>query len=317
VETKPSTFRSRDFYWIGFFLLAVGASLAIGATRELSWAWIWELRVPRTVLALAVGAALAVSGAILQAFFKNPLCEPYTLGVSSGATLGAVIGSTLGLNTLFFGLSPTALAGAGLFSGIILLASRSRKLPASTLLLIGVMLGFLGSSFVAVWMVVSDPAGVQAALSWLLGDLSRAEGTNAFLTLALVAGILVALVVDHRSYDALLLGEEEATAIGVDVRSLRIRAILWTSLLVSIAVSLSGMIGFVGLIVPQLVRGSGSALHRRVLPLSALAGGTVLVAADTIARSVIAPYELPVGVVTAIVGAPFFIAILLRRRRAA
>lgn len=313
---RISIFNRRDLIWPLLFVSSVAASLAFGATRSLEWHWIWELRFPRTVLALAVGASLSVSGAILQAFFKNPLCEPYTLGVSSGATLGAVIGSTLGLNRLFFGLSPTALLGAGLFSGILLAASRSRRVTASTLLLVGVMLGFLGSSFVAVWMAIGEPSGVQSAMSWLLGDLSRAEGPNSLLTLVFVVAILFALLGDHRSYDALLLGEEEANAIGVDVKRLRIRAILWTSLLVSIAVSLSGMIGFVGLIVPQLVRGSGSALHRRVLPLCALAGGTVLVAADTLARSVIAPFELPVGVVTAIVGAPFFIAILLRRRRA-
>lgn len=310
-------FRPRDLAWIALFAVAVGASLAVGATRGLEWAWIWELRFPRTVLALAVGAALSVSGAILQAFFKNPLCEPYTLGVSSGATLGAAIGSTLGWNALFFGLSPTALVGAALFSGVLLAASRARRITSATLLLVGVMLGFLGSSFVAVWMAIGDPAGVQSAMSWLLGDLSRAEGPNALLTLVIVVAILFALIGDHRSYDALLLGEEEANAIGVDVRGVRARAILWTSLLVSIAVSLSGMIGFVGLIVPRLVRGSGSALHIRVLPLCALAGGTVLVLADTVARSVIAPFELPVGVVTAIVGAPFFIALLVRRRRSA
>jgi iron complex transport system permease protein len=287
----------------------------IGSTRELDWNWILELRLPRTVLAFAVGAALSIAGSVLQAFFKNPLCEPYTLGVSSGAALGAVIGGTFGLNSLFFGLSPTALLGAGLFSGILLVASRSRRVSAQTLLLVGVMLGFLGSSFVAVWMAIGEPSGVQSAMSWLLGDLSRAETSNAFLTLGLVAVVLVALLFEHRSFDVLLLGEEEANAVGVDVRRVRLRAILWTSLLVSIAVSLSGMIGFVGLIVPQLVRRSGSALHRRVLPLSALAGGAVLVAADTVARSVIAPYELPVGVVTAIVGAPFFIGMLLSRRR--
>lgn len=313
--SRVSAFGRRDFVWVAFFGIAVAASLAIGATRALEWNWIWELRFPRTVLALAVGAALSVAGAILQAFFKNPLCEPYTLGVSSGATLGAVIGSTLGLNSLFFGLSPTALLGAAVFSGILLGASRAKRVSAATLLLVGVMLGFLGSSFVAVWMAIGDPSGVQSAMSWLLGDLSRAEGPNALLTLVIVVVILVALIGDHRSYDALLLGEEEANAIGVDVKRLRIRAILWTSLLVAIAVSLSGMIGFVGLIVPQLVRRSGSALHRRVIPLCALAGGTVLVAADTVARSVIAPFELPVGVVTAIAGAPFFIAILLGRRR--
>ncbi|MBS1963593.1 MAG: iron chelate uptake ABC transporter family permease subunit [Bdellovibrionales bacterium] len=310
-------FGRRDLGWLAIFFVAIGASLAIGATRDLDWAWILELRVPRTVLALAVGAALSVAGAVLQAFFKNPLCEPYTLGVSSGATLGAVIGSTLGLNALFFGLSPSALFGAVGFSGILLAVSRSRRVSASTLLLVGVMLGFLGSSFVAVWMAIGDPMGVQSAIGWLLGDLSRAEGANAWITLAIVVAVTGALYADHRSLDALLVGEEEANAVGVDLAGLRTRAILWTSILVAVAVSLSGMIGFVGLVVPQLVRGSGSTLHRRVLPVCALAGGTVLVIADTIARSVIAPYELPVGVVTAIVGAPFFIAILLRKRGAA
>jgi iron complex transport system permease protein len=304
----------RDGLWALLFLIAVITSLAFGATRALEWNWIWELRFPRMVLAFSVGAALSLSGAILQAFFKNPLCEPYTLGVSSGATLGAVMGSTLGLNALFYGLSPSALVGAGIFSGILLLASRSRKMSGPTLLLVGVMLGFLGSSLVAVWMALAEPAGVQSALSWLLGDLSRAEGPNALVTLGIVILILWRLMADHRSYDALLLGEEEANAIGVDIRKLRLRAVVYTSLLVSVAVSLSGMIGFIGLIVPQLVRARGSALHRRVFPLSALAGGTLLIGADTIARSIVAPYELPVGVVTAIVGAPFFILLLLRRR---
>ena len=309
-----STFSKRDFLWVLLFFIAVGASLGLGASRGLDWVWIRELRLPRTLLAFGVGSALAVSGAILQALFKNPLCEPYTLGVSSGATLGAVIGGSLGLNALFFGLSPSALAGAGIFSWILLLASRSRSLSTSTLLLVGVMLSFLGSSLVAVWMALAEPAGVQAAVSWLLGDLSRAETVNAVPTLITVISVIAVLLREHRGLDALLLGEEEATAIGVDLKRFRIRAIIWTSLLVSLAVSLSGTIGFIGLIVPQLIRRTGSALHFRVLPLSALAGGTVVILADTVARTVMAPYELPVGVVTAVVGAPFFIFLLLRRK---
>lgn len=305
----------RDLIWFGVLGLAVAASLTFGATQDLEWQWIWELRFPRTILAFAVGGALAVSGAVLQAYFKNPLCEPYTLGVSSGATLGAVVGSTLGMNSLFFGISPTALVGAALFSGLLLLTSKSRRISQATLLLVGVMLGFLGSSLVAVWMALGDPSGVQAAMSWLLGDLSRAEGPNSLLTLVLVLVIFGFLYEDHRSYDALLLGEEEANAIGVSLPRLRIRAILWTSLLVSIAVSLSGMIGFIGLIVPQLVRAGGSSLHRRVLPICLVAGGAVLVAADTVARTIVAPFELPVGVVTVVVGAPFFVFLLLRRRK--
>ncbi len=303
-----------DAVWVLALVFVVATSLLFGASNSLEWRWVLELRFPRMVLAFGIGAALAVSGAILQAYFKNPLCEPYTLGVSSGATLGAVVGSTLGLNSLFFGLSPTALLGAALFSTLLLLSSRVRRVSQATLLLIGVMLGFLGSSLVAVWMAIGDPSGVQAAMSWLLGDLSRAEGPNALVTLMLVAIVVILLFRDHRSYDALLLGEEEANAVGVSLRVLRVRAILWSSVLVSIAVSLSGMIGFVGLIVPQLVRAGGSSLHRRVLPISALAGGVVLIGADTVARTVIAPYELPVGVVTAVVGAPFFVFLILRRK---
>lgn len=311
-----TVFRRRDFIWLVLFFTAVISSLALGASRELGWIWIRELRLPRTVLAFSVGAALSVSGAVLQALFKNPLCEPYTLGVSSGAALGAVIGSTLGVNALFFGLSPSALVGAGIFSGILLLASRTARLSTSTLLLVGVMLSFLGSSLVAVWMVLAEPAGVQAAVSWLLGDISRAETGNAILSLAIVIGVFFVLLRDHRSFDVLLLGEEEAIAIGVNLGHFRMKTIIWTSLLVSLAVSLSGMIGFVGLIVPQIIRRTGSSLHIRVLPLCALVGGTCVVLADTIARTVVSPYELPVGVVTAIVGAPFFIFLMLNKRRA-
>lgn len=310
-----SRFRASDSFWIFIFIFAVASALHFGAAEGLSWGGVRELRLPRLILAFAVGAALSLSGAVLQAFFKNPLCEPYTLGVSSGATLGAVIGTSLGLRELFFGFSPLSLVGALLFSGVLLFASRLRRLSTSTLLLVGVMLGFLGSSLVAVWMTLSDPAGIQSALAWLLGDLSRAELRNALFTTGAVLFIFILLYREHRSYDALLLGEEEAVAVGVDLPRLRIHAILWTSLLVSLAVSVSGMIGFVGLLVPQFIRRSGSILHARVLPLCAFAGGTVVVLADTIARTMFAPYELPVGVVTALIGAPFFILILLRFNR--
>ena len=307
----------RDSLWLVLLFFAFAAALSFGATEGLSWAWIRELRLPRALLAFAIGAALTVSGTLLQAFFKNPICEPYTLGVSSGATLGAVIGTTLGWTTTYAGFTPTALFGSLVFSLFLLALSRSPRMTQSTLLLSGVMLGFVGSSLVAVWMALADPAGIQSAISWLLGDLSRAEATNAYPA---VVGVFVAIVLitfDHRGYDALLLGEEEATAIGVDVRKLRFRAILWSSLLVAFAVSVSGMIGFIGLVVPQLVRRSGSSLHRRVIPVGAIAGGAILVLSDAIARTVVAPYELPVGVVTSLIGAPLFVWLLFRRRTTA
>jgi iron complex transport system permease protein len=305
-----------DFAWGGLLVVAFAIALSFGATADLSWEWIRELRLPRAVLAFSVGAALSVSGALLQAFFRNPLCEPYTLGVSSGATLGAVVGATLGASATYAGFAPGALVGALIFSGILLFLSRSRRVSQSSLLLSGVMLGFVGSSLVAAWMALADPSGIQAAIGWLLGDLSRAEASNAYPALI---GVLLATALiwtDHRSYDALLLGEDEAASIGVDVRKLRTRAILWSSLLVAFAVSVSGMIGFVGLIVPQLVRRSGSSLHRRVLPVGAVAGGAVLVLSDALARTIVAPYELPVGVMTSLIGAPLFIFLLVAGARA-
>jgi iron complex transport system permease protein len=313
---KLGAFSFGDLGWAGLSLLAFVIALSFGATEDLSWEWVRELRLPRAVLAFSIGAALSVSGALLQAFFKNPLCEPYTLGVSSGATLGAVIGATLGWSaSTFAGFAPGALFGALAFSAVLLLLSRARKVSQSTLLLCGVMLGFVGSSLVAVWMALADPAGIQSAIGWLLGDLSRAESANAYPALIGVAIAIGAIYFDHRSYDALLLGEEEASSLGVDVRRLRTRVILWSSLLVAFAVSVSGMIGFIGLVIPQLVRRTGSSLHRRVIPVGAIAGGAVLVLSDALARTLVAPHELPVGVVTSLAGAPLFIFLLVARTR--
>lgn len=306
--------KKKDLLWILLLVAAFAIALSFGATEKLSWEWVKELRLPRALLAFAIGAALTVAGTLLQAFFKNPLCEPYTLGVSSGATLGAVIGATLGWHVTYAGFAPSALLGALGFSAILLALSRSARISQSTLLLSGVMLGFVGSSLVAVWMALADPAGIQSAIGWLLGDLSRAEASNAYPAVVGVAIATILIVLDHRSYDALLLGEDEAATIGVDVKKIRARAILWSSLLVAFAVSVSGMIGFIGLVIPQLIRRSGSSLHLRVIPLGAIAGGAVLVLSDAISRTLVAPYELPVGVVTSLIGAPIFVALLFFRR---
>lgn len=307
-------FKKKDFIWIFLFFFVLILSTQVGSDSNLESNWIFEIRLPRILLAFSVGAALSVAGAVLQAYFKNPLCEPYTLGVSSGAALGAVIGRTLGFSFPILGFSPSALIGAVLFSSVLLVASRNRRVSSSTLLLVGVMLGFLGSSLIAVWMAVGEPSGIQSTMSWLLGDLSRAEGLSGLAAFFAVLFGIMGLWFEHKNLDALLFGEEEANAMGIDLRRLRIRVVIWTSFLVAVSVSLSGMIGFVGLLVPQWIRRSGSALHFRVLPLSALAGGILLVFSDMIARRVIAPYELPVGVITAIIGAPFFIGLVLRGR---
>lgn len=295
-------------------LVSFAVSLYFGASGDLEWAMIRELRLPRALLAFAVGAGLSVAGLILQALFANPLCEPYTLGISSGATLGAVVSASLGISLTFAGIAPPAFAGALVFAVILYAIARRSHSSQTVILLSGVMLGFVGSSLVALWMALADPAGIQGALIWLLGDLSRARIEGAWLTLIGVAIFSLLLWRDHRALDALLLGEDEATAMGVDVRRLRSRMILLSSLLIGLCVSTSGMIGFVGLLVPHLVRKWRGSLHLYALPLSAALGGIVLMLSDTFARVIARPYELPVGVVTALIGAPLFVWMMMKRR---
>lgn len=271
-----------------------------------------SLRGPRVLLALGVGAALSLAGSALQAIFSNPLCEPYTLGVSSGSALGAVLGVSLGFSWSWGGVSVLALVGALAFALILIAVSRGFSMSSSGLLLSGVMLGFLGSSLVAILMTFADPNGIQGAIFWLMGDLSRAEWRSAGVVIVLAIMGLIFLARDARAFDALMFGEEVAASVGVDPEAVRRRALVVTSLLVGASVSVAGIIGFVGLMVPHAVRRMGARLHGRLLILSALWGGTAMVASDLVARSVSRPYELPVGVVTALVGAPSFVLLLMK-----
>lgn len=303
----------RRAYVIAFFgwVLAVVLALRVGASDAGS-ELIIALRLPRAILASAVGMGLAVAGAALQALFANPLCEPYTLGISSGASLGAVVASSFGLGLAFSGLAAPAFFGALVVTGVLYFISLAPGASRLMLLLGGVMLGFLGASLVSLWMALVDPNGLQSALFWLLGDLSRARLSGSVFSLLGVAAISVAIWAHWRDLDALLLGEEAAAASGVDVRSSRRQLVLLTSLLVSLCVASSGMIGFIGLVIPHFARRFAGAPHRRMLPLCALMGAAVLTSADALARALVRPYELPVGVVTALVGAPVFLWVMLR-----
>ncbi|MBC7693421.1 MAG: iron ABC transporter permease [Methylotenera sp.] len=303
----------------GLAILAVSFYLALrlGSTQELDWELVKQLRLPRALMAVAVGAGLAVSGATLQALFSNPLCEPYTLGISSGSALGAVIGLSMGVTAGYAGLSIPAFLGAGAFAFILYLVSLRAQASGAILLLSGVMLGFLGSSLVSLWMALVDPNGIQAAIFWLLGDLSRARIQGAVLSLSLVTLVSLWIAAHSRKLDALLMGEEAATALGISVQGTRRQMILATSLLIGLCVSGAGMIGFVGLIIPHFVRRHCGALHGKLIPLCAIWGANALLVADTLARCMARPYELPVGVVTALVGAPLFLMILFQGRERA
>jgi ABC-type Fe3+-siderophore transport system permease subunit len=303
-------------YVIGLasLLLVFVLALRLGAVADLDADTIVQLRLPRALLAAAVGMGLSVAGAALQALFANPLCEPYTLGISSGAALGAVLGSALGLQFAFSGLAGSAFAGALLFAGALYLIARRPGTGNVTILLVGVMLGFLGSSLVTVWVALSDANGISGAMVWLWGDLSRARLDGATISLAAVFGLTVLVWLRWRELDALLMGEEGALSLGVDVSGVRRRLILLTSVMIGVCVSAAGMIGFVGLIVPHFARRLVGSLHLALIPLCAIWGATALIAADTVARVIARPYELPVGVVTALIGAPLFLWIMLARR---
>lgn len=310
---KASAFK--PFAWAMLaWVAAIAIALCLGAVSDADFETIMRLRLPRVLLASAVGAGLAVAGAALQALFSNPLCEPYTLGISSGSALGAVLGAALGLEWMFAGLTGTGFIGAWVFAGFLYAISRKAGSGNATLLLAGVMLGLLGSSLVAVCMALSDANGIQGALVWLLGDLSRARMSGALFAVFTVLGLVIMLWRHWRELDGFLMGEEAAISLGVPVERTRRKMIVLTSALIGLCVSAGGIIGFVGLIIPHVARRLVGSLHLKLIPLSAILGAASLTAADAFARVAVRPFELPVGVVTALVGAPLFIWVMLRRR---
>ena len=278
---------------------------------------VWDFRLPRALLGVIVGAALAVSGTTLQAMVRNPLADPYIFGVSSGASVGAVAVLTLG--TAFVGglsLSLAAFVGALIAMAVVyLMAQQQGRTTPMRLVLAGVALNYVLSAVTSYLVLrASGPnQGVTAVLTWLAGSLGSAEWSNLGLPGLVVFTVTCVLMLQARALNALLAGEETATGLGIDVERFRIRLFILTSLLVGVVVAISGAIGFVGLMIPHIVRMIVGADHRRVLPIAALLGSIYLVLVDLIARTIIAPQELPVGMVTAIFGGPFFLWLLRHR----
>ncbi len=299
---------------LGCWAVAFFIALKLGASPGADLDLVTGFRLPRALLASAVGMGLAVAGAALQSIFANPLAEPYTLGISSGSAFGAVVGAALGFEWLVAGVAGSAFLGALLFASVLYLISLRPGTGNLTLLLAGVMLGFLGSSLVALWMALADPNGIQGAIVWLIGDLSRARLRGAVFTMTAVVTLVFMIWGRWRDLDALLMGEEEALALGIPVTSARRRLIILTALLIGLCVSASGMIGFVGLVIPHVARRFSGSLHRALLPMAAVWGAASLTLADAIARYATRPFELPVGIVTALVGAPVFLWVILQRR---
>lgn len=279
---------------------------------------IMELRLPRVLLAVLVGAALAIAGAVFQALFRNPMADPYVLGVSAGAALGATLAFLFPLNYLPLGVGLVPLAAfAGAVLTVILVSRLGRSggyVSLYNLLLSGIAVGAFFTALVSLLMYFSR-RHLHQVVFWLMGGLSQANWPYVRLALPyFMLGSAVALI-QARALNALLLGEEAAASLGVEVERTKKWLLLGASLLTATAVAVSGPIGFVGLIVPHVLRMLVGPDHRLLLPASALGGAILVVVADTLARTVIAPTELPVGLIMSLGGAPFFVSLLRRRQR--
>ena len=280
---------------------------------------ILDVRLPRMLTAASVGALLGVSGALLQGLLRNPLAEPYLLGVSSGAALAVAVAIVSGMPAFILGMyafPPVAFLGAmGALVGVALLARVRGRMGTTTLILAGVVVQAVLSAGV---MLIAYASGSRhfEVVAWLMGHLQPMTLTQVWWTgVSAVAGTAVALG-QSRDLNALSLGEDAAASMGVGVEAAKRRVFLLASLLTGIAVSASGLIGFVGLIAPHVVRLTTGANNRWLIPGSAFAGAALLLLADVVSRTVAAPAELPAGVVTALLGGPFFLVLLVRHARA-
>jgi iron complex transport system permease protein len=272
---------------------------------------IFKIRLPRIILALAVGGGLSAAGAVFQAILMNPLAEPYILGISSGGTFGAVLAMVLGLS--FLGVQAFAFIGALIVIGIVfLIGKRFGELEPNVMLLSGVMVGAFFSAIILL-MVNFLNESLRTAIFWLMGNLSLASGENVYYILGISVFISFVLSINSQKYNILSLGDEQAVHLGLDTKILKTVTYISASLLVGAIVSVSGIIGFVGLIIPHLSRLIFGIDNRIIIPASFFIGSSYLILADTLARYIISPVEIPVGAVTAIIGAPIFIYLLRKR----
>lgn len=319
----------------GFVLVVVVTLLVLGIAPFVGGEWIvpWNkdvmtdavtrqillhLRLPRVLMGFAAGAALAIGGVAFQAMFRNPLATPYTLGVASGASLGAVVSLQCGLALSVWGFSTTplfALCGAIMTLVVVYSISFWRaELSVATMLLAGVAMSFFNSSLILILQYVSDPVRVFHAFRWMLGGL---EGTLGYGELKLLLPVVIigcAIILwVRRELNLLTLGDEWAVARGVSLLKIKALLLFVTGGMIASVVAICGPIGFVCLIVPHITRLLVGPEHGRLIPAAALLGGAFLVVCDTVARTILAPTEIPVGVITSLLGGPFFLWLLIKR----
>lgn len=280
---------------------------------QTAWMILFKIRLPRILLAGMVGFTLSLGGVVFQALLRNPLAEPFILGVSSGAAVGAIIGIVSGLG-FTFGVPLFSFMGA-LFTILLVMGISSRHggLESSTLLLTGVIVNAFFTAVIMFFISTTSDTRLHSILFWLYGDLSQSKYVQLSISLPLILIVSCIIYFFSRHLNLIVGGEKSALQMGVEVELLKWISFLGISLITGVVVSFSGIIGFVGLIVPHLMRMFLGPDHRQLIPASALGGAIFLIAADTLARTIISPSELPVGVITAFLGAPFFIYLLKAR----
>ncbi|MEZ5429209.1 MAG: iron ABC transporter permease [Pyrinomonadaceae bacterium] len=336
-ETAGSDFRSRKkknpkseirnpkskiplaFGLVGLLVLALIGAASLGSESlsffdlsESEKAILFDIRLPRILLGASVGASLALAGASLQSLLRNPLAEPYLLGVSNGAALGTMLAFVF-FARFELARPAMAFAGASLATLVVYRMARSRAgMSVERLVLSGVIVTTFLSSIIVLLTSLLDAAKLRSFTFWLLGDLSQATWNGFYLSLGAVIVGTIILLTQARALNLMMIGERDAFDFGVEVGRTRLTVFAASSLLVGTGVAASGSVGYVGLIIPHIVRLATGSDNRFVIPFSALSGAIFVVAADTLARVVIAPRELPVGAVTALIGAPLFIYLLRR-----
>ncbi len=331
-----ATSTRRVIVWPGLLTLLVVAlamSLAAGAysvdwhllwanwlsgAGSLDWAVIMDVRLPRALLAALVGSTLAVCGAALQGLFRNPLADPGLIGVSSGAGLAVAIGIVLFPATTLAGLytlSVFAFAGSLLTSALVFVIGRNGPtVDTATLILAGIAINALVGAVVGVLTYISTDEQLRTLTFWTMGSFGGALWPAVGVCFTLTLPVVIWLIAKSRDLNRLLLGEEEARYQGTDTRRIQWQILLLVALGVGACVAFSGIIGFVGLVVPHLLRLFLTADHRQLMPLSAILGAALCLVADTFARTAVAPAEMPVGIVTSLIGGPFFLWLLLNQR---
>jgi len=317
VTASPRRLLNIGFGLILLLIIALGFAILLGSEKlsffdlsDSQSAILFDIRIPRVLLGATVGASLAVAGAALQALLRNPLAEPYLLGVSNGAALGTMLAIAFFANFDF--LRPVmAFGGSALATFTVYQMAKSRAgMNVERLVLSGVIITTLLSSIIVLLTSLLDATKLQSFTFWLLGDLSQATKNGFYLTLIVVVIGTALLASQAKALNLMMIGERDALDFGVEVTRIRLIIFAAAAALVGTSVASSGSVGYVGLIIPHLIRLMVGSDNRLVVPFSALAGAIFVVSADTVARTIIAPRELPVGAITALIGAPLFIYLL-------